>query len=221
MEGHQETEVALVSVWDTCSCSNSATTSCKPLTSFFPLSSCHLGVVSLLENHRLCVTFSAFRQGGAAQCYCCRATCISVLNDTKTRWLTHQSISTSNKGINKHCSVVLHLVAWQMHRLLSVNLYSVRLLRFYCILCYSAGPVVSGYIWPLQRKKSEVSFNQSFCILITSSAMHPSNIRFPLFISINSHCALLRVCPTDTLTPEWRGCRVAAKRLEWSDLSLC
>lgn len=74
--------------------------------------------------------------------------CVSVLNDTNTRW---PSSHTSSGRINKHCSVVLHL----------------RLVLFYHTL---------------------------FC--------------FSLFIQIISRHTLFCMCPTDTLTPRWRGCGV-------------
>lgn len=71
-----------------------------------------------------------------------------------------------------------------------------------------------------KRKKRFHSWWVCHIILILSWAV--KYYIFPLYSNQFSPCyAVLCQCPTDTLTPDWRGCGVAAKRLEWSDLSLC
>lgn len=74
------------------------------------------------------------------------------------------------------------------------------------------------------RKKCSVQFCSIF--LIPSSrgdAPHLENHRqrhiFPLYTNqFSLRSVFFCMCPTDTLTPEWRGCRVAGKR-DWSGVT--
>lgn len=160
----------------------------------------------------------ALRRGSDAQCVLTAVQHVYQCHIWKpTQGEPPVNFSTPSEGINKHCSAVLPFGGCDKCTL-SVNLYP-QSSRWSVVFSWPAA--TSGCS---QKKKYSIQFCSIF--LIPSSrgdAPHLENHRqrhiFPLYTNqFSLRSVFFCMCPTDTLTPEWRGCRVAGKR-DWSGVT--